>query len=199
MDIMPLASCITPRGHFAAHIPQEIQRSCIMTACPPATCTAPAGQTFSQIPQPIQPRLQTALVSFADARLQQKGCIAFSSGISSISCCGHIFTHFPQPMHFSRLTSAVPLSFKMIACLGHTSRQLPPPRHPYKHPEDSSGPEIFKDAQSLFCPSGAGCRSAAEPAQRITATRFFFIPLILPGKQICIIFQNRADHLRRFF
>ena len=152
---IPVASLITPRGQFTAHMPQAMHKSCLITACPFSTRMAPAGQTRAQILQPMQPASQAAFVSFAFAALLQSGWIVFSAGTSSIICCGQTFTHSPQPMQSARSTPAGAPSGSVIARLGQAATHVPQPRQPR--------------AQSPAPPSGR--ESAADPVQMSSASR----------------------------
>ena len=154
---IPVASLITPRGQFTAHMPQAMHKSCLITACPFSTRMAPAGQTRAQILQPMQPASQAAFVSFAFAALLQSGWIVFSAGTSSIICCGQTFTHSPQPMQSVRLTPAGASADSVIARSGQAAAHAPQPRQP--------------NAQALATPSGHD--NAADPAQRMMANCFF--------------------------
>jgi hypothetical protein len=71
---------------------------------------APTGQAPKQAPQPEQPTLQTLTTSFLSILLQHKTATDCFIGWRTIRLFGQTYVHAPQPVHFSRLTSATPLS-----------------------------------------------------------------------------------------
>src|SRR5699024_9034802 len=97
------------------------------------TFTASNSQTLSHILHPIHPTEHTLMTSFPLSReLHCTRCFC-SYGTSSIRCLGHAATHFPQALHASLSTTAMP-SLIWIASNGHAATQVPSPRHPKTQP-----------------------------------------------------------------
>ena len=131
--MMPLASLITPRGHFTAHIPQQMHTAESITGLPSSICTASAGHTLSQIRQAIQELPQASRAAFPRSRLLHFGWMLLSGKMISIRFCGQTRTQSPHPTHLSLLIAGGPPASNLMAARWHAVTQVPPPRHPYLH------------------------------------------------------------------
>src|SRR5450759_457011 len=93
---------------------------------------ASKSQAFTHFWHAVQQTEQTRRALEPLSLLLQTTRTSWSRGTTWIRCRGQASTHRPHPVHFSRLTHLLWSSSMTIALTGHTSLQVPRPRHPYR-------------------------------------------------------------------